>query len=142
MSIALRSQQALAVTPSAGAKGATHMTDNANNFSIEAHDEDSGRNPAVVEKFVIRLPNGLRDRIRSLSEQNRRSMNSEIIMVLENHIRQTFMDQMIDANPDDGFVPGDRDHQVANLHDMQTELAKRLEKLSLEKKEALLELLG
>jgi len=122
------------------------MSDSASNISAnfitEALDDESVRNPVVVEKFVIRLPNGLRDRIRSLSEQNRRSMNSEIIMVLENHIRQTFMDQMIEANPDDGFVPGNRDHHVANLRDMQTELARRLENLSLEKKEALLELLG
>ena len=44
--------------------------------------------PALVEKFVIRLPNGLREQIKVLSEQNRRSMNSEIIMVMEKHIQQ------------------------------------------------------
>jgi len=44
--------------------------------------------PAQVEKFVIRLPNGLREQIKVLSEQNRRSMNSEIIMVMEKHIQQ------------------------------------------------------
>ena len=45
---------------------------------------DSTKNtPSLVEKFVIRLPNGLREQIKALSEQNRRSMNSEIIMVLE-----------------------------------------------------------
>jgi hypothetical protein len=42
---------------------------------------DSTKNtPSLVEKFVIRLPNGLREQIKALSEQNRRSMNSEIIM--------------------------------------------------------------
>jgi len=50
---------------------------------------DSTKNtPSLVEKFVIRLPNGLREQIKALSEQNRRSMNSEIIMVLEKHIQQ------------------------------------------------------
>lgn len=102
------------------------MTDGRDN-----HDE---RAPALVEKFVIRLPNGLRDQIRSLSEQNRRSMNSEIIMVLENHIRQQFMEQMEAANPDGHFKPGDRN--------MELELTRRLENLPPEKKEALLELLG
>lgn len=56
--------------------------------------ESNKRTPALVEKFVIRLPNGLREQIKALSEQNRRSMNSEIIMVLENTLsnllRKTF----------------------------------------------------
>src|SRR5688500_6511589 len=52
--------------------------------------KEDAKSPALIEKFVIRLPNGLRDQIRQLSEQNRRSMNSEIIMVLESHIRQQF----------------------------------------------------
>src|SRR5687767_2525304 len=64
------------------------------------------KSPALVEKFVIRLPNGLRDQIRQLSEQNRRSMNSEILLVLENHIQQQFLDQMVAANPDGNFKPG------------------------------------
>lgn len=95
--------------------------------------EDS-RTPALVEKFVIRLPNGLRNQIRQLSEQNRRSMNSEIIMVLENHIRHQFMEHMAAANPDSDFVPGQRH--------TEEELNRMLESLPAEKKEALLELLG
>jgi len=97
----------------------------------EAHDD---RIPTLVEKFVIRLPNGLRDQIRQLSEQNRRSMNSEIIMVLENHIRQQFMAQMAAANPDGEFVPGQRSTEA--------DLNRMLESLPPGKKEALLELLG
>jgi len=107
------------------------------NMSSENHDIEmtaDERTPALVEKFVIRLPNGLRDQIRSLSEQNRRSMNSEIIMVLENHIRQKFMDQMAAANPDTSFKAGERNTEL--------ELSRRLENLPAEKKEALLELLG
>jgi predicted HicB family RNase H-like nuclease len=48
--------------------------------------------PALIEKFVIRLPKGIRKKIKHSSEQNRRSMNSEIIMVLEQHIQQNLMD--------------------------------------------------
>ncbi len=92
------------------------------------------KSPARVEKFVIRLPNGLRDQIRLLSEQNRRSMNSEILVVLENHIQQQFMEQMAAANPDSSFKPG--------LRTTEQELTHRLESLPPEKKEALLELLG
>lgn len=106
--------------------------DRSNDLLAETGADD--RTPALVEKFVIRLPNGLRDQIRSLSEQNRRSMNSEIIMVLENHIRQKFMDQMSAANPDSSFKAGERNTEL--------ELSRRLENLPAEKKEALLELLG
>jgi len=95
--------------------------------------KEESKNPAIVEKFVIRLPSGLRDRIRQLSEQNRRSMNSEIIMVLESHLRQQFMDNMANANPDGDFAPGRK---------TEAELNKMLESLPAQKKEALLELLG
>lgn len=96
--------------------------------------KDDLKAPALVEKFVIRLPNGLRDQIRMLSEQNRRSMNSEIIMVLENHIRHKFMEHMVEANPDSDFAPGQRKTEA--------ELSRMLENLPAQKKEALLELLG
>lgn len=96
-------------------------------------------NPALVDRFVIRLPDGLRDQIKALSEQNHRSMNAEIIMVLEKHIRQKFLQQMQEANPSalgedtaaDGSQPG-----------VEDELSRRLEALPPGKKEALLELLG
>ncbi|MEY4641199.1 MAG: Arc-like binding domain [Pseudomonadota bacterium] len=102
---------------------------------IEEQSGEHFKTPSIVEKFVIRLPNGLRDQIRQLSEQNRRSMNSEIIMVLENHIRQQFMEHMAEANPDGAdFVPGTRKTEA--------ELNRMLESLPAQKKEALLELLG
>ena len=110
------------------------MNDNVVIESIQQNESDDGRTPAIIEKFVIRLPNGLRDQIRYLSEQNRRSMNSEIIMVLENHIRQQYVDQLSAANPESSFKPG--------ANNTESELSRRLENLPAEKKEALLELLG
>lgn len=38
-----------------------------------------------AEKFVVRLPKGMRELIASASRSNRRSMNSEIVAVLERH---------------------------------------------------------
>lgn len=35
------------------------------------------------EKFALRLPDGLRGRIKEVAEQNSRSMNSEIVTILE-----------------------------------------------------------
>lgn len=38
---------------------------------------------ALAERFQIRMPEGLRDKIRAAAEKNNRSMNSEIISRLE-----------------------------------------------------------
>jgi len=46
----------------------------------------------MIEKFVIRLPKGLRNTIKHLSEQNHRSLNYEIIMVLEKLSQQNLAD--------------------------------------------------
>ncbi|MGS4982582.1 MULTISPECIES: Arc family DNA-binding protein [Pseudosulfitobacter] len=38
------------------------------------------------DKFIVRLPDGLRDRIRLAAEANHRSMNAEVVALLEeNH---------------------------------------------------------
>lgn len=39
------------------------------------------------DKFVLRLPDGMRDRIKAAAEANNRSMNAEIVDVLEQHFR-------------------------------------------------------
>ena len=102
--------------------------------------EFSKRPPALVEKFVIRLPNGLREQIKALSEHNRRSMNSEIIMVLERHSQQN---QQADIQ---GFTAEELLKEVkGELREEQMTdqvLQQRLDSLPPEKKEALLELLG
>ena len=100
--------------------------------------------PALIEKFVIRLHKGLRKKIKHLSEQNRRSMNSEIIMVLEQHIHQHLMDHTDLAETT--AISGERDNVEREAQGLekptQSELTKRLENLPEEKKQALLELLG
>lgn len=35
------------------------------------------------DKFVVRLPDGMRDRIKAVAEHNSRSMNAEIVATLE-----------------------------------------------------------
>lgn len=37
----------------------------------------------TTDKYVLRLPDGMRERIRKVAEANRRSMNSEIVFTLE-----------------------------------------------------------
>lgn len=43
----------------------------------------SDRNPQAQDKFVVRFPDGLRDRIKMAAAENSRSMNAEIIHTLE-----------------------------------------------------------
>lgn len=108
---------------------------------ITGSDQDAqDRNaPSVVEKFVIRLPKGLRNKIKHLSEKNRRSMNSEIIMVLEKHIQQNMMHAGVIEETLEMLAAADAGdtHSTAD-----SELTRKLENLPEEKKQALLELLG
>jgi len=109
----------------------------ASGLAVDGQDidhSDRSRGPTMVEKFVIRLPMGLRDQIKQLSEHNRRSMNSEIIMVLESYIKQQLVTQMTEINEDGNFQVG--------LRQTETDLGRVLENLPKEKKAALIELLG
>lgn len=44
------------------------------------------RDSREQDKFVLRLPDGLRPRIASVSQENHRSMNSEIIYRIERYL--------------------------------------------------------
>lgn len=41
----------------------------------------------LLDRFIVRLPDGLRDQIKSVAEANSRSMNAEIVAVLTAHYR-------------------------------------------------------
>ena len=41
------------------------------------------RTPQNQDKFIIRLPNGMRDRIKRAADRHNRSMNAEIVATLE-----------------------------------------------------------
>jgi hypothetical protein len=42
----------------------------------------------VFEKFVIRFPLGIRSELQKIAEDNRRSMNSEIIIAVEKALKK------------------------------------------------------
>ncbi len=37
----------------------------------------------IQDKFIVRLPDGMRDRIKEAAEQNNRSMNAEVVAALD-----------------------------------------------------------
>ena len=104
---------------------------NEHRLHADQDNKDSRQSPTLVDKFVIRLPQGLRDQIKELSEHNHRSMNSEIIRVLEQHIQQNQVHELMD-------------HAVAETKaspPTDDVLTQKLRTLPAEKKEALLSLL-
>lgn len=40
-----------------------------------------------ADKYVVRFPEGLRDKIKALAKANRRSMNAEIVFALEERMQ-------------------------------------------------------
>lgn len=41
------------------------------------------RTPQLADKYVLRLPDGMRDKITALAKANNRSMNAEIVLMLQ-----------------------------------------------------------
>ena len=54
------------------------------------------RTPQSKDKFIVRLPDGLRDRIKIVADANGRSMNSEVVAVLEERFPAPFGDEVTD----------------------------------------------
>ena len=104
-----------------------------------------------VEKFVVRLPKGIRGMISEISRINHRSMNSEIVARLEESLGlSTPMDGVSgvsEATPELYAVNGDHSRVDMQLTDEQTagqqeeRLLERFRRLSGDRRRALLELL-
>lgn len=45
-------------------------------------------NPAFIERFTVRMPDGMRDAIADRAKENGRSMNSEIIQLIEDGLKK------------------------------------------------------
>lgn len=43
-------------------------------------------NASVENRFVVRLPAGLHKKIKRISKRNNRSMNAEIVLLLQSHL--------------------------------------------------------
>lgn len=46
----------------------------------------SERAPQLADKYVLRMPDGMRDKIMALAKANGRSMNAEIVLILQQAI--------------------------------------------------------
>ena len=72
---------------------------------------------ANIEKFVVRLPNGMRRRIAEVAKQYHRSMNSEIVSRLELSLNT----ENVETNLPDGVLekkPQYSTHSIADIHNL------------------------
>ena len=98
-----------------------------------------------VEKFVVRLPKGIRGRISELSKYNKRSMNAEIVARLEESLGLTIaMEGVGESSPHlyavniETPVDGNGDPIVIT---QETQLLERFRAMSMAHRRALLDLL-
>lgn len=88
----------------------------------------------TADKFVVRLPEGMRDRIASVARQHHRSMNSEIIARLEHSLSQDF--------PQDEDTPLEIGFEGNPLSSNEMELLQRFRQLSRRQQNALIALIA
>lgn len=100
----------------------------------------------LAEKFIIRLPSGMREQIRTKAAENHRSMNAEVIARLEQSLefasRYPYVDRMRigDKNSD-----APRAAEPASGYrdaDIERELIKLVRSLTSDQRRALLVVLG
>ncbi len=85
-------------------------------------------------KFVLRLPHGYHEQLAAISRRNRRSMNSEITLLLEQFVARNGAQPTADRI---GLAPMD-----SSLNEAALRLIEKFQQLSTEKKKALLDLLA
>ncbi|WP_150303551.1 Arc family DNA-binding protein [Pseudomonas saliphila] len=89
----------------------------------------------TADKFVVRLPQGMRDRIAEVAKQHHRSMNSEIIARLEHSLLD------LPTLPEQPSRQVLNDQQLESLSHPEQELLVRFREMSRRQQNALLALL-
>jgi len=90
----------------------------------------------TADKFVVRLPEGMRDRIAEVAKQHHRSMNSEIIARLEHSLLD------LPTLPDFPSRQTLSDQRVEELNQPERELLLRFREMSRRQQNALIALLA
>lgn len=101
-----------------------------NNQSQSVREDDTSQ---LDYKFVLRLPKGYHEQLAAISRKNRRSMNSEITLLLEQFVATDGAGSGADRI---GLAPAE-----VKLDESALRLIQKFQELSLEKKKALLDLL-
>ncbi len=90
----------------------------------------------TADKFVVRLPEGMRDRIAEVAKQHHRSMNSEIIARLEHSLLD------LPSLPEQPSRQALNEQRLEDLNHPERELLLRFREMSRRQQNALLALLA
>ncbi|KIN72556.1 Arc family DNA-binding protein [Sulfitobacter guttiformis] len=83
-------------------------------------------NRQLSDKFMLRLPDGMRDRIKATADANNRSMNAEIISTLEKEYPDNFHEKILEDTllnlslailSEDNGLKGDHLHSTLKILD-------------------------
>ncbi|HSG88584.1 MAG TPA: Arc family DNA-binding protein [Pseudomonadales bacterium] len=102
--------------------------------------EDSPKASKSAEKFVVRLPHGMRRRIADAARCYRRSMNSEIVARLEQSLNSGSAPYPVHDDGDAAADTGVADGRPAGDADLEATLLRIFRSLSPERRRALLAL--
>jgi len=88
------------------------------------------------DQFVLRLPDGMRDRIKAAAERNNRSMNAEIVATLEVHFPEptqlTELQRSLDAAIDQLYSASEEEiflkkyEVIRHLQDLSEEVFRKI----------------
>ena len=95
----------------------------------------------TADKFVVRLPDGMRQKIADVAKNYHRSMNSEIVSRLEQSLHSELL---FGANEEEleGTSEEPIEQVATDLNQVESAIIQRLRQLPTGKQKALLELLG
>lgn len=77
----------------------------------------SDRNPQTQDKFVVRLPDGMRERLKAMAAERHRSMNAEIVAAIESAIETHQMESVLAESAEKYYseMPGDGDVDIVEV---------------------------
>lgn len=85
----------------------------------------------TADRFIVRFPDGMRDHIKRLAESNKRSMNSEIIDLLERALWMEDYDRINEGLDPFGTISEvDRDHLELRREDQKRRADEKAEALA------------
>lgn len=103
-------------------------------------DKAPGEARPDIEKFVVRLPAGMRQAIAEVARRSRRSMNSEIVARLERSLADNDVIETISEQAAPAPVLRSVDNHTAASSDAERRLIQAFRRMDQAKREALLKL--
>lgn len=80
------------------------------NRNYMAHSLMNDRNPQVQDKYIVRMPDGMRDELKALAAKSGRSLNAEIVYRLANSMKNPSLE-------DAGFTLSGAYHDGLEFHE-------------------------